>query len=152
MNLFDKNIKEKASEIIENEGFFLVDILFRGNENNRIIEIFMDGEKNLTAEDCADISRKLSTEIEAGNLLVSNYRLIVSSPGIDRPLMFLKQYPKHINRKFEITYLQNEETKRFSAKLINISGNELTFLSNNNKEFIINFNNIKKAVVIPSFS
>ena len=43
------------------------------------------------------------------------------------------------------------ETKKLSGKLIDVSGENLTFLSDN-RQIIINFNYIKKAKVIASFS
>ena len=151
MNIFDKKIKVIANSAVEKNGFFLIDFVLRGNEKNRVIEIFVDGEKNISAEDCANISREINTEIETQNLNESNYRLDVSSPGIDRPLLYLKQYPKHLNRKFDISYNQNNETKKLTGKLMDVLGEDLTFLSDN-KQIIINFNNIKKAKVIASFS
>ena len=151
MNLSVKNIKDTVASVVEGNGFFLIDIILRGNENNRVIEIYIDGEKDISAEDCAKVSRELNSIIESQNLIESNYRLDVSSPGIDRSLIFLKQYPKHINRKFDVSYIQNNETNKLTGKLLDVSGENLTFLSNN-KQIIINFNNIKKAKVIAGFS
>ncbi len=151
MNIFDEKIKVITNSIVEKNGFFLIDFVLRGNEKNRVIEIFIDGERNISAEDCANISREINTEIETQNLIESNYRLDVSSPGIDRPLIYLKQYPKHVNRKFDISYNQHNEIKKLTGKLMDISGEDLTFLSDN-KQIIIKFNNIKKAKVIASFS
>ena len=150
MNFFEKKIKDIADNIIEKNSFFLIDIIFRGNENNRVIEVFIDGERNISADDCAKVNRELNSLIEEQSLIDSSYRLDVSSPGIDRPLTYLKQYPKHLNRKFDISYYQNNETKKLSGKLIDVSGENLTFLSDN-RQIIINFNNIKKARVIAGF-
>ena len=151
MNLSVKNIKDTVASVVEGNGFFLIDMILRGNENNRVIEIYIDGEKDISAEDCAKVSRELNSIIESQNLIESKYRLDVSSPGIDRSLIFLKQYPKHINRKFDVSYIQNNETNKLTGKLLDVSGENLTFLSNN-KQIIINFNNIKKAKVIAGFS
>jgi ribosome maturation factor RimP len=151
MNLFEVNIKDIANGVVEKNGFFLIEIIFRGNKNNRIMELYIDGEKNISAEDCAKVSRELSHAIESQNLIESNYRLDVSSPGTDRALVFLKQYPKHINRKFDVSFVSNNETNKLTGKLIDVSGENLTFLSNN-RQIIINFNSIKKAKVIAGFS
>ena len=129
MNLFEKNIKDTAAGVVEENGFFLIDMILRGNENNRVIEIYIDGEKDISAEDCAKVSRELNSIIESQNLIESKYRLDVSSPGIDRSLIFLKQYPKHINRKFDVSYIQNNETNKLTGKLLDVSGENLTFLS-----------------------
>ncbi len=151
MDFFEKKIRDIAADTVEKNGFFLIDMVLRGNEKNRVIEIFIDGEKNVSAEDCAKVSRDIDSVIEEQSIIESNYRLDVSSPGIDRPLIFLKQYPKHINRKFDISYKQNNETKELTGMLIGVSGDELTFLSNN-KQILIIFNDIIKAKVIASFS
>jgi ribosome maturation factor RimP len=151
MNLLDENIKEIVSKVVERNGFFLIDLILRGTENKRVIEVFIDGEKDISAEDCATVSREIDSELKDLLIKHPDYRLDVSSPGIDRPLKFLKQYIKHVNRKFDISYRSGEEIKKLSGKLASIVGDYLTFISNN-KEVIINFNNIVKANVIVSFS
>ena len=150
MNLIDENIIEIASEIAESDGFFLIDVTFRGTEKNRVIEVFIDGEKNITAEDCAQISRKMNSVIDEKQMIKSNYRLDVSSPGVDRPLRFLKQYKKHLNRQFEITYKVGEKKNHLKGKLVKIEDEMLTFLTS--KETVINYNDIIKAKVLISFS
>lgn len=151
MNLLDENIKEIVSKVVERNGFFLIDLILRGTEHKRVIEVFIDGEKDISAEDCAAVSREIDSELKDLLIKHPDYRLDVSSPGIDRPLKFLNQYIKHVNRKFDISYRSGEEIKKLSGKLTSIDGDYLTFISNN-KEVIINFNNIVKANVIVSFS
>jgi len=151
MSLLDENIKEIVSKVVEKNGFLLIDLLLRGTEHNRVIEVFIDGEKDVSADDCASVSREIDSHLK--DLLVKHpdFRLDVSSPGIDRPLKFLKQYQKHVNRKFDVSYRSGEEIKKLSGKLAATEGDHLTFISNN-KEVIINFNNITKANVVVSFS
>jgi len=151
MSLLDENIKEIVTKDVEKNGFLLIDLILRGTEHNRVIEVYFDGEKDVSADDCALVSREIDSHLK--DLLVKHpdFRLDVSSPGIDRPLKFLMQYQKHVNRKFEISYNSGEEIKKLNGKLAAIEGDHLTFISNN-KEVIINFNNIVKANVIVSFS
>jgi len=151
MNSVDQNIYSIANETVEENNFFIVDFVLRGNPNNRIIELYIDSEKNVTAEDLAGISRIINRKFEEQNIIDSQYRLDVSSPGTDKPLKFLKQFPKHVNRKFDVSYSADGGTKKFSGKLIRVEGDSLVFLFNQN-EISINFNNIKKAKVIVSFS
>ena len=151
MSLLDENIKEIVAKVVEKNGFLLIDLILRGTEHNRVIEVYFDGENDISADDCALVSREIESHLN--DLLVKHpdFRLDVSSPGIDRPLKFLKQYQKHVNRKFDVSYQSGEEIKKLSGKLAAIEGDYLTFISNN-KEVIINFNNIEKANVIVSFS
>jgi ribosome maturation factor RimP len=151
MNLEEENIYNITNEILKEKNFFLIDLVYRGNPKQRIVEIFVDSEKSVTAEDLAEINRLISAKMEANNLLESLVRLDVSSPGTDKPLKFLGQFPKHINRKFEVSYASDNDTKKLSGKLVKVEGDTLVFLSNQN-EISINFNNIKKAKVLVSFS
>ena len=150
MKSLRENIVQIAEEITSLSGFFLIDIVIRGTERNRVIEVFIDGEKNITAKDCAEISRKLNEVFEEKEVIKAVYRLDVSSPGIDRPLLYLKQYPKHINRKFEITYNCGDEEKKLKGTLIKVEDENFTFLTK--KEQIINFKDIINAKVLISFS
>lgn len=150
MNSFKENIVVIANEIVTASGFLLIDVVVRGTERERVIEIYIDAEKNVTADDCAEISSKMIGAIEERELLKSQYRLDVSSPGVGRPLIHLKQFPKHINRKFEITYNSDGEKKKTAGRLKEIDGENLIFFSN--KEIKINFPDVIKAKVLVDFS
>lgn len=151
MDLVKENIILISNEIAEKLGFFVVEISFRGDQRKRIIEVFIDGEKNVSADNLVEISREINSVIEIQNLIKESYRLDVSTPGVDRPLKYIKQFPKHINRNFEITYNTGNEIKTITGKLLSIESDELTFLSGKN-QIIIEFKNITKAEVLISFS
>jgi ribosome maturation factor RimP len=151
MDIIKENIIRISSEIAEKLGYFVIEILYRGDNRKRIIEIYVDAEKNINADDLAEISREINSVMEEQNLLKDSYRLEVSSPGVDRPLKFLQQYPKHINRNFEIVYKTGETQNKFTGKLISIERDELTFLSGG-KDILIKFNDITTAKVLISFS
>ena len=150
MNSIKQNILNAVKEISDKNNLFLLEVLFRGTEQNWVIEIFIDGEDILSADDCARISREINQVIEEKVLLNSAYRLDVSSPGVDRPLKYFKQYKKHINRKFEIRYKSGENKKSITGKLVKIEDNNLYFYSG--REQVIKFEDIIKAKVLVSFS
>ena len=151
MNLLEEKIREVAAGVIEKNNFFLIEMVVHGRSSSRSIEIYIDGEKDISADDCAMLSRELNPLLEAVPDIGQNYYLEISSPGVDRPLKFLKQYPKHINRKFEVTFGAGEETRNLKGKLVGIEGENLIF-SSGGRDIIINFNNIIKAKVIVSFT
>lgn len=146
---------DKITEIAKNSasrlGLFLIEINLRGNEKNRIVEIFVDSEKLVSAEDLAELSRFINSIFEEKLLFKGSYRLDISTPGVDRPLKYLEQYSKHIKRNFEIVYQSGSETKNIKARLDFIEGSQLTF-SSGKSLYIINFNEILNAKVHLSFS
>ncbi|MGE5811157.1 MAG: ribosome maturation factor RimP [Ignavibacteria bacterium] len=149
MNQNFENIREIAQQVAEQNNLFLIDLIVRGSESSRVLEVFIDGEINITADECAFVSREISKQIDEKELLKS-YRLDVSSPGVDRPLIYLKQYPKHLNRLFEVEYNASGESSIFKGKLISVEDEVLTFQSN--KEIKIKFSDIIKAKVLVSFN
>lgn len=150
MNTFKNKILKIVENLITGSEFFLIDLIIRGDQRKRVIEIFVDSAKNVSADDLAELSRKLN-DILSEDEEIGNYRLDVSTPGIDRPLKFIEQYPKNINRNFELEYKFGEEIRKIKAKLISVNGDELTFNDGKN-EFLINHNQIIKAKVLISFS
>jgi ribosome maturation factor RimP len=149
MNQNIENIRQIAQQVTEQNNLFLIDLIVRGSESSRVIEVFIDGEINITADECALVSREISKQIDEKELLKS-YRLDVSSPGVDRPLIYLKQYPKHLNRLFEIEFDASGISSIFKGKLVSIEDEVLTFQSN--KEIKIKFQDILKAKVLVSFN
>ncbi len=152
MQLLEKKIVNITKEIIDQNGLLLIDFLFRGFQNSTVIEVYIDGEKSVSVEDCAKISREINEKIEAENLFESAYRLEVSSPGVEKPLKFLLQFTKHINRNFDLQLAEEQGTiKKVTGKLLSIDGETLVFLIQK-EEVTVPFNTIKKAKVIISFS
>jgi ribosome maturation factor RimP len=159
MNQNFENIREIAQQIAEQNNLFLIDLIVRGSESSRVIEVFIDGEKNISADECALVSREISKQIDEKELLKS-YRLDVSSPGVDRPLIYLIQFPKHLNRLFEVEFSAkggsfsggntSGSSLTFKGRLISIEDEVLTFQSN--KEIKIKFPDIVKAKVLVSFN
>lgn len=151
MNHLETKILNIAEQVTEQLGFLLIAVSVKGDNRNRIVQIFVDSDKSLSADDCALISGKIASDIESTDLIPSKYRLEVSSPGIDRPLKYIQQFPKNINRIFEITYLIGDsEIKKITGKLVKVEDTDLTFLIKDS-EIKINFNKIKIAKVLVSF-
>ncbi len=142
-------ISQKLQDAIEKLGYLFIDIKFRGDERNRIIEIYIDNEEGINTPNCVDVSRVCGDLIEDENLIESKYRLDVSSPGTDRPLKFIQQYKKHINRNFEIEF-ESQISEKFIGKLIDINNDILKFEIDKKIEEV-NFNNIKSAKIIVRF-
>lgn len=149
MNTNKPLISEKIKNIVEQLGFLLIEINFRGNDNDLVLEIFIDNEVGIITSDCVDVSRACGDLIESENLIESKYRLDVSSPGIDRPLMYIQQFQKNIDRFFELEF-EGQVGEKFVAKLLDVN-NEILKFQIDNKIEEVNFNNIKSAKVVVRF-
>ena len=57
----------------------------------------------MTIDDCAELSKHISLELERNNIIKGSYLLNVTSPGLDMPLAVPRQYLKNIGRKVKTT-------------------------------------------------
>jgi len=68
-------------------GFRLVRITITGREGQTVQIMAERPDGTMTIDDCETISRNLSPLLDANDIVAGAYRLEVSSPGIDRPLV-----------------------------------------------------------------
>jgi ribosome maturation factor RimP len=91
--------------------------MIRGPKDNLVVEVFIDGDQGVDTASCAVISRALGKDLDAGMLKDAPYTLTVSSPGLDRPLKFPRQYPKHVGRGITLRYRSGGSVERLSGVL-----------------------------------
>jgi ribosome maturation factor RimP len=117
-----KNIGELAEQCIEARDIFLVEVDIKGNTNNQKIQVFIDGDQSEDIDECSRISRKLSGMLEESGLIAGSYVIEVSSPGVSRPLKYLRQYPKHIGRDLEIV---KKDKSKIKCELLDVTDEEI---------------------------
>lgn len=108
-------IEEKIASLLEAkfkeeefQDFYLVDLEI--NEPARI-GVFVDADSGLNTVQCAKLSRYLEEYLDEQNWKDGKYILEVSSPGVDRPLKFPRQYVKNIGKKIEIKTAEGENLR-----------------------------------------
>jgi ribosome maturation factor RimP len=151
-NSIINQITEKLESLIEGSTLFLVEIKVKPTNN---IKIFLDGDSGVTIEAVSKINRALYKYMEETELFPNgDFSLEVSSPGVDEPLKFLRQYKKNIGRKVEVTLNEGEQPIEGTLKEATeteITIEEVIGKKKETKETVIPFNNIKKTVVQISF-
>jgi ribosome maturation factor RimP len=81
------SIAALVEPVLEHLGFWLVRVQVTGRDG-QTVQIMADRpDGTISIDDCEAISRELSPLLDAHDPLPGSYRLEVSSPGIDRPLV-----------------------------------------------------------------
>jgi ribosome maturation factor RimP len=87
----EAGLASKVAELIEpalqDRGFRLVRVAVSGREGKTLQVMAERSDGTLTIEDCETISRDISPLLDVHDPIAGAYRLEVSSPGIDRPLV-----------------------------------------------------------------
>jgi ribosome maturation factor RimP len=100
--------------------YYIVDLIITPTHH---IGVFIDGDKGVSLDTCTQISRILEAVLDAEPSLGGLYELEVSSPGVSRPLKFLRQYLKHVNRTLRIMMNGGEEVE---GKLMSTGQDSIT--------------------------
>ncbi|RHW19349.1 ribosome maturation protein RimP [Sphingomonas gilva] len=102
-------LEARLTELIEPEaralGFDLVRVKLFGGAGDRTLQVMAErpDTRQLTIDDCADLSRRISDVLDEKDPIDDAYRLEVSSPGIDRPLTRLKDFEDWKGHEARIT-------------------------------------------------
>jgi len=118
----------------------------RGN----YIRIIIDSENGLTLDDTAKLTKRLKKTENLDSLFPEGFRLEVSTPGIDSPLMEPFQYKKNLNRNINVVYLEGGAEFKTTSKIV--SANDDSFeLKKDDKTFVLSYSQVKSAKVKVSF-
>ena len=101
-------------------GYRLVRVLMTGGRR-ATLQVMAEQLDDLpiTHDDCAEISRSVSTLLDVADPIAGAYTLEISSPGIDRPLVCVEDYDRFsgFEAKIELGISLNGR-KRFRGRLI----------------------------------
>ncbi len=96
--------------IVTRLGFDLVRVQMNGSKTAQTLQIMAEDRATgqLTLEQCASISRALSEMLDETDPIEHEYRLEVSSPGIDRPLTRPSDYAKWAGHEVRLKLVPGE--------------------------------------------
>lgn len=82
-----QRLLELAEEVATREGVKIYDLEFVGQGRQRTLRVYIDSEKGVSIDDCANVSRGLNLLLDADDIIPDGaYELEVSSPGLERRL------------------------------------------------------------------
>ncbi|MEQ1652988.1 MAG: ribosome maturation factor RimP [Hyphomicrobium sp.] len=107
-----------AEPVLESMGYRLVRVLVSGNVE-RIVQIMAERpDGSINVDDCEEISKGLSPVLDVEDPLSGKYRLEISSPGIDRPLVRPSDFEDWAGHEAKIeTKEPVDGRKRFKGEL-----------------------------------
>jgi ribosome maturation factor RimP len=147
-------LRELAESHLVDSSHFVVDVLISKYKPTKVT-VQLDGDKGISIDSCAEVSRKLSEDLETLNLIDGAYNLEVGTSGLDVPLKLKRQYYANIERSIKVQL----KTKNYvEGKLLAVTEEQITIETpskERKKELIkmeILFTDIEKTIVTVSFN
>lgn len=154
MELMDE-IKKLAETHLKDAGHFVVEVIVSLRNNPKKLLVILDGDKGISIDDCAELSRNLSDALDESNLVDGAFVLEVSTPGLDQPLKNRRQYVKNVGRNVKVKTKVNTTVE---GKLSQVLENTIELLQQvgtgkkkEEKSVEISFEDIDKTFVLVSF-
>jgi ribosome maturation factor RimP len=81
--------------VVEGMGYEWVGLEYlSAPKGSGLLRIYIDTEHGVTLDDCSAVSHQVSGVLDVEDPIRENYRLEISSPGLDRPLFTLEHYQR----------------------------------------------------------
>jgi len=133
-------------------GYELVGLELTGQaKGNALLRIYIDHADGIKLDDCVAVSHQVSGVLDVEDPIKENYRLEVSSPGLDRPLFELAHFERFKGSKVRIkTQTKIENRHRFTGVLGGVEENQV-LIEEDGILYRIPIELIDSARVVPEF-
>jgi ribosome maturation factor RimP len=109
--------------VLHQLGFRLVRVRVSGAEGCTVQIMAERPDGSMTVEDCEEVSRAVSPVLDVADPIERAYRLEISSPGIDRPLVRKSDFDRYAGHLVRIEMsMPVDGRKRFRGKLTGTEG------------------------------
>lgn len=143
-------IEAYAEPVLRELGLELVEVQYRQESHGWVVRFFVDREGGVNLDDCATVSRAISTWLDVEDLIEHAYHLEVSSPGLERPLKKVEDFKRFAGRNARIKIKEPRDGQRvFTGILGEIQDNEFTLIVDE-QPINIGFEEIAKARLLLS--
>ena len=95
-------IADLAEPVLAELGFRLVRVKISGRDGGTVQIMAERPKGGMSVDDCAAISRALSPVLDAYDTMPGQYRLEVSSPGMDRPLVRRSDFERYAGHQLKV--------------------------------------------------
>ncbi len=149
MNPTRENLTAMLEPAIEAMGFELTDLELNLGHGNGVLRLFIDSEQGIGLEDCEAVSHQVSGLLDVEVPIAVDYRLEVSSPGLDRKLVKPEHFDRFIGHQIK-TRLKRliEGHRRVKGQLLARDG-ETVLVRSENETIAILLSDIEVARLVP---
>lgn len=125
LNAVAKKVVDLIEPHIERQGFQLVGVEFRKGTRQSLLRLLVDRpEGGISLDDLEGLSPLVGDLLDVYDPVEGRYTLEMASPGINRPLMRLKDFQDHVGRRVKVrTRAPHAGRKNFLGVLASVDEN-----------------------------
>ena len=145
--------EEKINPIIEQMGYDVIEVEYAKKTDGMNLTFYIDSDKGVELNDCEKVSKTIDPILDELNTTDDQaYSLVVSSPGIDRPLKTERDFKRNLGKQISITLFSKiDGKKKFDGELKNYSESEITITNVKGEDITLQREKIAHIVPIIKF-
>ena len=122
-----EKVKEIVNQILDEKGLELVAFRMNKNKQRSSLKILVDTPQgNISLDQISEITSQINNNEEFYAELPEDFRLEVSSPGLDYPLNNFKDFRRQLERNVSVKFNEDDTTQTISGKLIKVDEQKIT--------------------------
>lgn len=134
---------------VEGLGFDVVRIRLQQQRGVQVLQVMAEpagDSREMTVQDCAQVSRHISAIMDVEDPISGAYNLEVSSPGIDRPLGSAAEFARYIGHEASVEMeWPVEGRKRFKGEILSVEGEEVRLKLDEKNEALLEIAGMQQA-------
>jgi ribosome maturation factor RimP len=135
--------------VLQGMGYRLVRIKVSGEAGCTVQIMAERPDGSMQIEDCEAISKALSPVLDVADPIDKAYRLEISSPGIDRPLVRRSDFERHAGHLVKVEMaVAHQGRKRFRGTLQGVTDNALRLHRDDDGEVLLVMEDIADARLV----
>jgi ribosome maturation factor RimP len=149
--MLQERVQALLEPLVENLGYELVCLELHGSGQNSLLRLYIDAPQGIGLADCERVSREVSASLDVADPISGNYRLEVSSPGLDRPLAKPEHYRRFIGRQAKVQMrIPVDGRRRFAGRLLGLEQDEIV-IEIDGSHYRLPLEQVDKARLVPEF-
>lgn len=143
---------EQLEPLVENLGYELVLLEYNAHRGSGLLRLFIDAAGGVTLGDCEKVSREVEGLLDVEDPIPQNYRLEVSSPGLDRPLVKPAHFERFAGAQVRVQLLAPQDGRRkFRGVLRGMRGGGVVLETQDAGTVELALDNIERARLVPDY-
>ncbi len=136
------SLESDIKNVVESMGLSLYDIVTVSEFGDTIYRVMINSKDGVSLDTCTEVTRMLNPLLDVTPPVSGDYRLEVSSPGIERKLKTLHHFNASIGEKVKLVMISNEVLR---GPLLSVEGSTITVEDEETGKQSVSFDEILKA-------
>ncbi|HEY1076219.1 MAG TPA: ribosome maturation factor RimP [Fontimonas sp.] len=146
-----ERLQQMLEPLVESLGYELVLLEFSPSTKGGMLRLFIDKPEGIVVEDCERVSREVAASLDVEDPISTPYRLEISSPGLDRPLVKPQHFERFIGEQSRIQLIAPRNGRRRFVGWIRGFANGAVNLETAEGPVEIALDDIERARLVPEY-